>query len=61
MHIPTVIIQNAQQRVLDVYFAWVQNATFFKKLRFGLNQMHFIANFFIYARFELQKVQTNGH
>ena len=46
--------------VLDVYFAWAQNATFFKKLRFGLSQTHFIANFFIYARFGLQKVQTNA-
>ena len=65
------------KRVLDVYFAWVQNATFFKKLRFGLSQTHFISNFkklrfglsqthfisnfFIYARFGLQKVQTNAH
>ena len=49
------------KRVLDVYFAWAQNATFFKKLRFGLSQTHFIANFFIYARFGLQKVQTNAH
>ena len=43
------------KRVLDVYFAWAQ------KLRFGLSQTHFIANFFIYARFGLQKVQTNAH
>ena len=49
------------KRVLDVYFAWAQNATFFKKLHFGLSQTHFIANFFIYARFGLQKVQTNAH
>ena len=49
------------KRVLDVYFAWAQNATFFKKLRFGLSQTHFIVNFFIYARFGLQKVQTNAH
>ena len=49
------------KRVLDVYFAWAQNVTFFKKLRFGLSQTHFIANFFIYARFGLQKVQTNAH
>ena len=49
------------KRVLDVYFAWAQNATFFKKLRFGLSQTHFIVNYFIYARFGLQKVQTNAH
>ena len=49
------------KRVLDSGFAWVQNATFFKKLRFGLNQTQNIASFFIYALFGLQKAQTNAH
>ena len=49
------------KRVLDSGFALVQNATFFKKLRFGLNQTQNIASFFIYALFGLQKAQTNAH
>ena len=49
------------KRVLDSGFAWVQNATFFKKLRFGLNQTQNIASFFIYTLFGLQKAQTNAH
>ena len=49
------------KRVLDLSFAWVQNATFFKKLRFGLNQTQKIASFLIYALFGLQKAQTNAH
>ena len=49
------------KRVLDFSFAWVQNATFFKKLRFGLSQTQNIVNFLIYALFGLQKAQTNAH
>ena len=49
------------KRVLDFSFAWVQNATFFKKLRFELNQTQNIASFLIYALFGLQKAQTNAH
>ena len=49
------------KRVLDFSFAWVQIATFFKKLRFGLSQTQNIVNFLIYALFGLQKAQTNAH
>ena len=49
------------KRVLDVYFAWAQNATFFKKLRLGLNQTQNIANYFIYALFGLQKAQGGSY
>ena len=67
MQRPTVIMSKSQQRVLIYGPQRSINSARFglvfwqKKLCFGLSQTHFLVNFFIYARFGLQKVQTNAH
>ena len=75
MQCPTVIMSKTPAARFDLWTSEVhifstfrtyillepKTQLFLKKLRFGLSQTHFLVHFFIYARFGLQKVQTNAH
>ena len=41
--------------VLNAFFSWAQNATFIKKLHFGLSQTQFFFNFFVIWAFSTPK------